>query len=236
MRAYAIFCCVFSRVLLGATPSRLCAVGGHCFAYQPVASVSTLKLSRHSSFDKPVSVQFGAWVAIMRRMKRRHFIAAQISLLPGLALSDSPKVQSLDDALRWLDRLDQSPRVKSTTTWKMGAVLEHLAQSIEMSLDGFPQPKSTLFQSTVGAAAFTVFRWRGQMNHGLIEPIPGATALMQVDDWKPGSQRLRAAVLRFNGHTGPLKPHFAYGALSRADFALAHAFHIANHQDEIVVG
>ncbi|MDO8768021.1 MAG: DUF1569 domain-containing protein, partial [Burkholderiaceae bacterium] len=30
-------------------------------------------------------------------------------------------------------------------------------------------------------------------------------------------------------------PHFAYGALSRADFALAHAFHIANHQNEIVV-
>jgi Protein of unknown function (DUF1569) len=30
-------------------------------------------------------------------------------------------------------------------------------------------------------------------------------------------------------------PHFAYGQLSKTDFALAHAFHIANHQDEFVV-
>ena len=55
-------------------------------------------------------------------------------------------------------------------------------------------------------------------------------------DWKPAAERLRAAINRFNGHTGVLQPHFAYGKLSRADFALAHAFHIANHQDEIVGG
>jgi hypothetical protein len=36
--------------------------------------------------------------------------------------------------------------------------------------------------------------------------------------------------------TAPLKPHFAYGQLGKPDFALAHAFHIANHQDEISVG
>jgi len=169
-------------------------------------------------------------------MNRRNYIVTQITLLAGGAMADSPKVQSLDDALRWLDRLDKAASVKSTTTWKMGAVLEHLAQSIEMSLDGFPEPKSTLFQSTLGAAAFTVFRWRGRMSHGLTDVIPGAPVLTQADDWKPGSQRLRAAITRFNAHSGALKPHFAYGALSRADFALAHAFHIANHQDEIVVG
>ncbi len=40
---------------------------------------------------------------------------------------------------------------------------------------------------------------------------------------------------RFQADTGPLQPHFAYGPLSRADYALAHALHIANHQDEIEV-
>ena len=169
------------------------------------------------------------------RMNRRNFIATQLSLLTGAAMADVPKVQSLDDAMRWLDRMDKAASVKSTTSWKMGAVLEHLAQSIEMSLDGFPEPKSALFQSTVGSTAFAVFKWRGQMTHGLTDPIPGAPALTQVDDWKPSSLRLRTAITRFNGHSGALKPHFAYGNLSRADFALAHAFHIANHQDEIVL-
>jgi hypothetical protein len=104
-----------------------------------------------------------------------------------------------------------------------------------MSLDGFPQPKPALFQNTASSAAFAFFKWRGQMSHGLDEPIPGAAALTMQGDWHPAAERLRAAISRFNGHTGALKPHFAYGALSKADFALAHAFHIANHQDEFVV-
>jgi len=69
----------------------------------------------------------------------------------------------------------------------------------------------------------------------LTDPIPGAPVLPQATDWKPGMARLRTAVQRFQRHTGALQPHFAYGALNHADFALAHAWHIANHQDAIVV-
>lgn len=151
-------------------------------------------------------------------------------------MADEPRVQSLDGALRWLDGLERSPAVRTTGAWPLSAVLDHLAQSIEMSLDGFPQPKSELFQRTAGSAAFAVFRWRGRMSHGLAEPIPGAPALAAGADWKPPAQRLRQAIGRFQAHQGALKPHFAYGALSKGDFALAHAFHIANHQDEIVTG
>jgi Protein of unknown function (DUF1569) len=168
-------------------------------------------------------------------MKRRQVLLAPAGFLTGLALADNPKVQTLNDVLRWIDRLTQATQVRSTTDWKMHAVLEHLAQSVEMSMDGFPQPKSAWFQATVGAAAFAYFGLRGRMSHGLTEPIPGAPALAQTDDWKPAAQRLRLAVGRFQAYTGPLKPHFAYGALSRSEFARAHTFHVANHQDEIVV-
>jgi hypothetical protein len=150
-------------------------------------------------------------------------------------MADTPKVQSLDDVLRWLDRLDSASQITSTSAWPMAAVFEHLAQSIDMSMDGFPQPNSALFQFTVGAAAFAVFKLRGQMSHGLTDPIPGAPALPQTTDWQPGVARLRLAVQRFQRHTGALQPHFAYGALNHNDFALAHTFHIANHQDAIVV-
>lgn len=150
-------------------------------------------------------------------------------------MADLPKVQSLDDALRWLDKLDRAASVRTTGAWPMGAVLEHMAQSVEMSMEGFPQPKSAAFQSTAGAAAFAFFKWRGQMSHSLSEPIPGAPALGAGADWRPGVARLRAAITRFNSHMGELKPHFAYGALSKADFAMAHTLHISNHQDEIVL-
>ncbi|HYF42662.1 MAG TPA: DUF1569 domain-containing protein [Ramlibacter sp.] len=151
-------------------------------------------------------------------------------------MADMPKVQTLDDSLRWLDRLHQAARVQATGAWPLAAVLEHLAQSIEMSMDGYPQHRSELFQKTAGNAAFAFFKMRGQMSHGLAEPIPGAPSLGAGADWKPAAQRLRQAITRFNAHTGPLKPHFAYGPLPKGDFALAHTWHIANHQDEIVVG
>jgi hypothetical protein len=168
-------------------------------------------------------------------MRRRDFLISTAALAAGQAMADLPKVQSLDDALRWLDRLERSPAARSTGAWPLGAVLEHMAQSINMSLDGFPQPKSAVFQATAGAAAFAVFKWRGQMSHSLSEPIPGAPALGLGGDGRAGATRLRAAITRFNSHSGVLKPHFAYGALAKADFAVAHTLHIANHQDEIVL-
>lgn len=166
-------------------------------------------------------------------MKRRHFLP--LVAVPGLVWADEPRVQSLAEAQRWLDKLHKSAEAKAIGAWPLSSVLEHLAQSIEMSMDGFPEPKSALFQNTLGAAAFGVFRWRGRMTHSLSEPIPGAPALTAPADWRPAAQRLQAAIIRFEGHQGALKPHFAYGALDKADYALAHSFHIANHQDEIRV-
>lgn len=150
-------------------------------------------------------------------------------------MADLPNVRSLDQSLRWLDRLERAPAVKAVGAWPLGAVLEHLAQSIEMSMDGFPQARSALFQNTAGSAAFAFFRWRGQMSHGLAEPIPGAPALGAGADWRPAAVRLRQAITRFNGYNGALQPHFAYGPLSKNEFTLAHSLHIANHQDEVIV-
>ena len=168
-------------------------------------------------------------------MKRRHFLALQAATLAGSAWADTPKVQSLDEVLHWLDRLDQASRVASSSTWAMPAVFAHMAQSIEMSMDGYPQARSPAFQSTVGVTAFAWFKWRGRMSHDLTEPIPGAAALVQSGEWTPHAMRLRQAVQRFQAYTGPLQPHFAYGALSYAEYTQAHVMHIANHQDAIEV-
>jgi Protein of unknown function (DUF1569) len=168
-------------------------------------------------------------------MRRRDLLLIPLAMAGSAAMADVPKVQSLDEALRWLDRVDASANARTTGAWPLVAVFEHLAQSIEMSVDGFPEPRSALFQNTAGAAAFAFFSWRGRMSHGLDEPIPGAPALTTQGDWRPAGQRLRTAIARFHAHHGALKPHFAYGALNKADFARAHAFHIANHQDEIVL-
>lgn len=150
-------------------------------------------------------------------------------------MAEIPKVPSLADSLGWLDRLDSATQVRAVGAWPLGAVLEHLAQSIEMSIEGYPVPKSPWFQKTAGSAAFVYFRWRGRMNHALAEPIPGAPGLTASSDWRPAAQRLRQAIKRFEAHDGPLQPHFAYGPLGKQEYAMAHQMHIANHRNEIVV-
>jgi hypothetical protein len=172
-------------------------------------------------------------------MKRRTLLvhstllSASAVLPSGLWAQGTGIVQSLSQALLWLDQLEAAPGVKTSGAWPLSAVLEHLSQSIEMSMDGFPQSKSALFQNTVGTAAFAFFKFRGQMSHSLSEPIPGAPVLTPALAWRPAAARLRAAITRFHGSSGTLKPHFAYGNLSKADYAAAHSMHIANHQDEI---
>ncbi len=116
------------------------------------------------------------------------------------------------------------------TAWNWSQTLEHCAQSIEFSLQGFPTPKSALFQNTLGAAAFKVFALRGRMSHNLAEPIPGAPTLnAPTPDASAALARLRKSVQDFAIHTGPLHPHFAYGTLTKAQYEQAHAMHLANH-------
>lgn len=138
----------------------------------------------------------------------------------------------ISDAMSEVDRLHAAPRhaLGSSTAWNWSQTLEHCAQSMEFSMQGFPQPKSALFQHTAGAAAFGLFAWRGRMSHNLAEPIPGAPALaMGTPDASAALERLHAAVAAFAAHQGPLQPHFAYGALSRQQYEQAHAMHLANH-------
>src|SRR4029453_12013289 len=103
-------------------------------------------------------------------MKRREFLIFPLACAGGIAMADVPKVQSLDDSLRWLERLEGASSVKTIGAWPMSAVLEHLAQSIEMSMDGYPKLKSALFQATAGSAAFGYFKMGGRRYHDLRPP------------------------------------------------------------------
>ena len=60
----------------------------------------------------------------------------------------------------------------TTTGWSPFKVLSHLAQSIELSLSGYPQLKSAFFRHSAGPAAFSVFAAAGAMRHPLTEAIP----------------------------------------------------------------
>jgi len=122
-----------------------------------------------------------------------------------------------------------TPRVVQGNAWNLSQVLQHLAQSIEYSMQGFPALKGAWFRSSVGSAAFAVFNARGAMSHDLQEPIPGAPALDASQALKVSVQRLLDAMEAFALFNGSLRPHFAYGELTKPQYERAHLMHLANH-------
>lgn len=169
-------------------------------------------------------------------MQRRHFL--QLTAITGAAalgagywrlpVAVNPGVVSIEAALQVLERLSTQALV-SVQGWNPAQVFNHCAQSIDFSIDGYPELKATWFRNSVGPAAFSVFASRGAMRHPLHQPIPGAPALDAPSEPALALARLQAAFSRFAAHAGALQPHFAYGQLSHAEYAQAHVLHLYNH-------
>lgn len=142
----------------------------------------------------------------------------------------TPDVQAMLTELKgWRGR-----SVTTTGSWSPAQIFTHLAQSIEYSMTGYPEMKPALFQKTAGSAAFFVFSSLGKMKHNLADPIPGAPSL-ETSDTGSALDRLITALQSFHDFSGELRPHFAYGALSKAEYAAAHLMHIRDHQREFTV-
>jgi hypothetical protein len=154
-------------------------------------------------------------------MLRRSFTLATVALpLGGCSVAEVQTFSTLAAARSAIAVL--GARDRSDGAWPLPVVLNHLAQSIEYSIDGYPELKSALFRSAIGSVAFAVFEARGKMGHSLSEPIPGAPALDAQGALEPAKSRLLAALQRFEAHEGEFAPHFVYGALDKPQYLRAH--------------
>ncbi len=176
-------------------------------------------------------------------MKRRRFLRmaglGAIGLGAGAAVGSvwlgsgpPPQVLTIEAALRHIEQL-ATGSIASSGSWNAFQVFTHCAQSVEFSMTGYPVPKSAAFQLTAGKLAFSAFSAKHKMKHSLAEPIDGAPLLQAGGDPKQALERLRKAFTDFQQFQGGLAPHFAYGALSKDDYALAHILHFSNHLEEI---
>ncbi len=124
--------------------------------------------------------------------------------------------------------------LRASGAWSPYRVFTHLAQSVAYSMDGYPQMKPQWFQASVGSGVFLAFETAGAMRHGLDEPIPGAPDIAADGDAVAAIDALIHMLQRFDAHAGLLRPHFAYGALDKAQYIAAHSMHVHNHLSEIV--
>ena len=166
--------------------------------------------------------------------RRRLLLACVATFSVAGCDSSTPKPRelrfgSLTQASEELAALASAKERLSSGGLNWAQTLVHCAQSIEYSMIGFPALKSRIFQATAGAAAFAFFEFRGRMSHDLMAPIPGAPMIEADSNALQALARLRAAMHAFADWQDALHPHFAYGALTKSQYELAHAMHLANH-------
>jgi hypothetical protein len=137
--------------------------------------------------------------------------------------------KSLDECMTELENIQKATDLNIFNDWSLYQNLVHCSQSIEYSMTGFPQNKPPLFQKTLGKLIFNQFEHQGYMRHNRSEPIPGATFIESNGATNAAVERLKKAVTDFEHFDKELKPHFAYGKLSKAQFAQAHCMHVADH-------
>ncbi len=135
------------------------------------------------------------------------------------------------DPIEVLEQIVRGLRADAATRqggWSLGQALAHCAQSIELSLVGYPQLRSGLFRATIGPLAKRKFLRAGRMSHDLTAHIPGAPPLGDVT-FDDARERALAAVATFKGHTGELAPHLAYGRCTKDEYAALHLLHVEDH-------
>lgn len=123
--------------------------------------------------------------------------------------------------------------VQMQQPWSLYKVLEHMAQSMEYSMTGYPQMESSALMAAARVVFFNVFKPQGYMSHDLGAPVPGAPEIADDGPLEDAFLRYRNACSDFQNFTGALMPHFSYGELDYANWEIAHAFHAADHYSSL---
>jgi hypothetical protein len=140
------------------------------------------------------------------------------------------KLITLDECQKELEQLKQAQGITVNGDWTLYQNLVHCAQSIEYSVQGYPEHKSVLFQRTIGEMAFNRFKKQGFMSHNLNEPILSAPKIENSNQLEIAFKRLEKAIELFDTtDESKLKPHFVYGKVSKSDYASVHAMHTSDH-------
>ena len=134
----------------------------------------------------------------------------------------------LDEVFAEVQRLARGTPPKSRRgAWTPAQAVAHCAESLECSLDGFPEPKSPWFQATVGRAALRLFLVRGRISHDVDAPVPGLGVPLDVP-LGDAVARLGLAIERVKAAT-TFAPHAVFGPMSKSEVLTFHAMHLEDH-------
>ncbi len=168
------------------------------------------------------------------------------------------RVESLDDLVAELDRIEpagapEGEGLRVTGNWSVGQILEHLAITMERSMDGFasgPESAAAMPGGIANLAAKAQRKRALDREHRLRSRLlthamtPGGPSVGLGEElappaqaWTPhGAARLRAAVRRIREGHAMERASPTAGAMTRGEWMAFHVRHAALHLSFIVLG
>jgi hypothetical protein len=151
------------------------------------------------------------------------------------------RFESLNDIAAEVERLASAQEVRALGNWSSGQVLQHLASTMNNSIDGFPEFAPPALRPIV--PVFRLFmrlflkrRFLTQtMPPGFKLPVSAAHLLPQPTDWPAGLAAFRAAVER-QQQQAPGAAHPALGKLAPTEWVSLHCRHSELHLSFLVPG
>jgi len=111
--------------------------------------------------------------------------------------------------------------------WSLGQCCNHLAQAMDMSIDGFPTTLPPPF-STVGNFFFKFPPVAQLVGRVRFPTFPNARQREPIDD-HVGQDRLQKAIERISAPAAKFKRHPFLGRLSQEQWLYFHSFHARRH-------
>jgi hypothetical protein len=118
--------------------------------------------------------------------------------------------------------------------WSLGQCCDHLASTMERSLEGFPSKLPLPFRVAARWVALPGILKHRQFKRRF--PSPPYLEPAAAQDDVAALERLRATVSRLKSHAGELQSHPVFGKLTRAQWQEVHLWHCEHHLSFLTPG
>jgi hypothetical protein len=145
----------------------------------------------------------------------------------------TPRFYSFDEVLVDADSLLANGYGRAGN-WSLGQVCDHLANTMERSLDGFPSKSPLPFRVLARWVALPSILKHRQFKRRF--PAPPYLEPPAAQDDRGALERLRAAISRLKGHAGELQTHPVFGRLTRSQWQELHLWHCEHHLSFLTPG
>lgn len=137
------------------------------------------------------------------------------------------KLNSFEDLLAELEKIEKARELKTSGVWSVYQLLEHMSENLYGSLHGFSRHQPKIVRMTIGKFVLRKILKSGVMRSGY--PNPHTPKTREEGDILSSIQKLRSIIEEFQNHRGNFAMHPIFDKLTKEQWMQLHLIHFSMH-------